>query len=94
MLGLFCKSSTKIRDSVYIQLWFLQIYTYIYKYRHICIHIHIIVYIRVYVYVFRSMEKRIILVTVIVTIVTVVGKRKTEDTGVRERQSEREGTRK
>jgi len=40
------------------------------------------------------MEKRIILVTVIVTIVTVVGKRKTEDAGVRERQSEREGTRK
>jgi len=38
------------------------------------------------------MEKRIILVKVIVTIVTVVGKRKTEDAGVRERQSEREGT--
>jgi len=40
------------------------------------------------------MQKRIILVTVIVTIVTVVGKRKTEDAGVRERQSERESTRK
>jgi len=40
------------------------------------------------------MEKRIILVTVIVMIVTVVGKRKTEDAGVRERDSEREGTRK
>ena len=41
------------------------------------------------------MEKKIVLVTVIVTTVTVVGKRKTEDAGVRQRrrQSEREGTR-
>ena len=39
-------------------------------------------------------EKRIILVTVIVTIVTEVGKRKTMDAGMRERHSEREGTRK
>jgi len=38
--------------------------------------------------------KRIILVTVIVTIVTEVGKRKTEDAGVRERHSKREDTRK
>jgi len=38
------------------------------------------------------MEKRIILVTVIVTITTEVDKRKTEDAGLRERQSEREGT--
>jgi hypothetical protein len=34
------------------------------------------------------------LVTVTVTIVTVVDKRKTEDAGVGERHSEREGTRK
>ena len=40
------------------------------------------------------MAKRIVLVTVIVTVVTEVGKRKAEDAGVRERQSEREGTRK
>jgi len=40
------------------------------------------------------MEKRIILVTIIVTIVTVVGTRKTEDASVRERDNEREGTRK
>ena len=42
------------------------------------------------------METRIIFVTVIVTIVTEVGKRKREpeDAGVRERHSEREGTRK
>jgi len=36
------------------------------------------------------MEKRIILVTVIVTIVTEVGKRKIEDAGVRERQRQSE----
>ena len=40
------------------------------------------------------MAKRIVLVTVIVTVVTEVGKRKTEDAGVRGKQSEREGTRK
>jgi len=40
------------------------------------------------------MAKRIVLVTVIVTVVTEVGNRKAEDAGVRERQSEREGTRK
>ena len=39
-------------------------------------------------------EKGIILVMVIVTIVTEVGKRKTEDAGVRERHIEREVTRK
>jgi len=39
------------------------------------------------------MEKRIILVTVIVMIVTVVGKRKTEDAGVRERDTAREKAR-
>ena len=38
--------------------------------------------------------KRIILVTLIDTVVTEVGKRKTEDGGVRERHSEGEGTRK
>jgi len=40
------------------------------------------------------MEKRMSLVTVIVTVVTEVGKRKTMDAGMRERHSEREGTRK
>jgi len=35
------------------------------------------------------MEKRIILVTVIVTIVTVVGKRKIEDAGMRDRAKEK-----
>ena len=39
-------------------------------------------------------EKKIILVTVIVTIVTEVGKRTREDAGAGERHSEREGTRK
>jgi len=39
------------------------------------------------------MEKRIILVTVIVTVVTEVGKRKTEDAGVRERDTAREKAR-
>jgi len=40
------------------------------------------------------MEKRISLDTVIVTVVTEVGKRKTMDAGVRERHSESGGTRK
>ena len=39
------------------------------------------------------MEKKDSFVTVIVTVVTEVGKRKAEDAGVREKQSEREGTR-
>jgi len=38
------------------------------------------------------MEKRINLDTVIVTVVTEVGKRKTIDTGARERHSESGGT--
>ena len=39
------------------------------------------------------MAKRKVLVTVIFTVVTEVGKSKAEDAGVREKQSEREGTR-
>jgi len=38
------------------------------------------------------MEKKDNFVTVTVTIVPVVGKRDTDDAGVRERHSEREGT--